>query len=129
MSSTPQPLNPKTAIEKFFQNGKPGLGRFAPCVATSTRNAVFGFSRESRITAPRAGFSVHVLRNVRVLPCAGIFPGNSRNLVKRRPDTMGDKSPKSVNKKAAQKQSKSNASNQKKQQAAASRQAVPAKKK
>jgi len=35
-------LNPKTAIEKFFQNGKPGLGRFAPCVATSTGNAVFG---------------------------------------------------------------------------------------
>jgi len=35
-------LIPKTAIEKFFQNGKPGLGRFASCVATSTRNAVFG---------------------------------------------------------------------------------------
>ena len=35
-------LIPKTAIEKFFQNGKPGLGRFAPCVAISTRNAVFG---------------------------------------------------------------------------------------
>jgi|GEM_PF-912469 len=37
-------LNPKTAIEKFFQNGKPGLGRFASCVATSTRNAVFGLN-------------------------------------------------------------------------------------
>jgi len=33
---------PNTAIEKFFQNGKPGLGRFASCVATSTRNAVSG---------------------------------------------------------------------------------------
>jgi hypothetical protein len=28
--------------KKFFQNGKPGLGRFASCVATSTRIAVFG---------------------------------------------------------------------------------------
>ena len=64
----------ETAIEKFFQNGKPGLGRFAPCVATSTRNAVFGFSRESRITAPRAGFSVHVRCNVRVLACSEYFP-------------------------------------------------------
>lgn len=42
---------------------------------------------------------------------------------------MGDKSPKSVNKKAAQKQSKTNTSNQKKQQVAASKQAIPAKKK
>ncbi len=42
---------------------------------------------------------------------------------------MGDKSPKSVNKKAAQKQSKTNTSNQKKQQVAAAKQAVPAKKK
>ncbi|MEI8343003.1 MAG: hypothetical protein WCH43_15880 [Verrucomicrobiota bacterium] len=42
---------------------------------------------------------------------------------------MGDKSPKSVNKKAAQKQSKTNTSNQKKQQATAARQSVPAKKK
>jgi hypothetical protein len=49
--------------------------------------------------------------------------------LKENRDTMGDKSPKSVNKKAAQKQSKSNSSNQKKQQAAAAKQAVPAKKK
>jgi hypothetical protein len=42
---------------------------------------------------------------------------------------MGDKSPKSVNKKAAQKQSKNDTSNRKKQQAAAAKQAVPAKKK
>jgi hypothetical protein len=35
---------------------------------------------------------------------------------------MGDKSPKSVNKKAAQKQLKSNAASQKKQQAAAAKQ-------
>ncbi len=42
---------------------------------------------------------------------------------------MGDKSPKSVNKKAAQKQSKTNTSNQKKQQATAAKQAVPAGKK
>jgi hypothetical protein len=35
-------LIPKTAIEKFFQNGKPGLGRFASCVATTTITAVFG---------------------------------------------------------------------------------------
>ena len=41
---------------------------------------------------------------------------------------MGDKSPKSVNKKAVQKQSKSNASIQKKQQANAAK-AVQAKKK
>ena len=33
---------PETAIEKFFQNGKPGLGRFASCAATSARNAVVG---------------------------------------------------------------------------------------
>jgi len=42
---------------------------------------------------------------------------------------MGDKSPKSVNKKAAQKQSKTNTSNQKKQQAATAKQAVSAKRK
>ena len=42
---------------------------------------------------------------------------------------MGDKSPKSVNKKATQKQAKNNASNQKKQQVIVSKQAVPAKKK
>ena len=29
--------------KKFFPNGKPGLERFASCVATSTGNAVFGF--------------------------------------------------------------------------------------
>jgi len=39
-------LNPDPAIEKFFQNGKPGLGRFASCVATSTRIAVFGLNRD-----------------------------------------------------------------------------------
>jgi hypothetical protein len=42
---------------------------------------------------------------------------------------MGDKSPKSVSKKAAQKQSKNDTSNRKKQQADAAKQAVPAKKK
>jgi len=42
---------------------------------------------------------------------------------------MGDKSPKSVNKKAVQKQSKANSSNQKKQQVTAAKQAAPAKKK
>jgi len=46
-------FNPKTAIEKFFQNGKPGLGRFASCVATSTRNAVFGFKPNTVHLAPR----------------------------------------------------------------------------
>lgn len=42
---------------------------------------------------------------------------------------MGDKSPKSVNKMAAQKQSKTNSANQKKQQAAAAKQAVVPKRK
>ena len=37
---------------------------------------------------------------------------------------MGDKSPKSVNKKAAQKQSKNDAANQKKQEAVAARSAA-----
>jgi len=66
-------------------------------------------------------------RSASVSLCGTPFPrANSTN---GKPDTMGDKSPKSVNKKAAQKQSKTNASNQKKQQVAASKQAVPAKKK
>ena len=52
MSSTPQPLNPKTAIEKFLQNGKPGLGRFASCVATSTKIVVFGLNGETRAPGP-----------------------------------------------------------------------------
>ena len=38
-------VNPKTAIEKFFQNGKSGLGRFASSVATTTRKAVFRVNR------------------------------------------------------------------------------------
>jgi hypothetical protein len=46
-----------------------------------------------------------------------------------KPNPMGDKSPKSVNKKAAQKQSKTNSSNQKKQQASAAKQVAPAGKK
>jgi len=50
--------HPKTAIEKFFQNGKPGFGRFASCVATTTRNAVFGLSqRSTRIVTNWKGLS------------------------------------------------------------------------
>ena len=41
---------------------------------------------------------------------------------------MGDKSPKSVNKKVAQKQTKTNTANQKKQEAAAAKKAAPKKK-
>ncbi len=41
---------------------------------------------------------------------------------------MGDKSPKSTNKQAAQKQAKANASNQKKSNTAAAKQVVKAKK-
>jgi len=41
-----------------------------------------------------------------------------------RPNTMGDKSPKSTNKKAAQKQAKANASMNMKKQAAAAKSAV-----
>jgi hypothetical protein len=70
---------------------------------------------------------VHLQRNLRV-SVRGIH-SRVHKPNKRKPDIMGDKSPKSVNKKAAQKQSKTNTSNQKKQQATAARQSVPAKKK
>jgi len=43
------------AIEKFFQNGKPGLGRFASCVATSTRIAVFGIKKLPALVEKGAG--------------------------------------------------------------------------
>ncbi len=72
---------------------------------------------------------MHVEQDLRELADAGeSFPRLTKNL-RYQKNTMGDKSPKSVNKKAAQKQSKTNNSNQKKQQAAAAKQAVPAKKK
>jgi CubicO group peptidase (beta-lactamase class C family) len=57
-------MNPKTAIEKFFQNGKPGLGRFASCVATSTRIAVFGMN-----PLP-AGMAVRCLAVLAAVACA-----------------------------------------------------------
>jgi hypothetical protein len=41
---------------------------------------------------------------------------------------MGDRSPKSVNKQASQKQAKANSANQKKQQASAAKQSAPKKK-
>ena len=67
-------------------------------------------------------------RDVRVWDLCGRQPAIHETTLKET-KPMGDKSPKSVNKKAAQKQSKNNSSMQKKQQAASAKQAVQAKKK
>jgi hypothetical protein len=59
---------------KFFQNGKPGLGRFASCVATATRKTPSsrrrGILKKFLLCAPAIEVTRELFSEFRYLPAA-----------------------------------------------------------
>lgn len=80
----------------------------------------------SRSRAPTVVYNAMAIGDETTHPRGNKHSDGETTLIERKP-TMGDRSPKSVQKQASQKQSKSNDSNSKKQQLISAQQATKAK--